>query len=399
VVLAAPRRSPLTVRVVVVGAGLSGLSAACHLVGRGHDVTVIEQASAPGGLAVQHRDCGYTLDTGPSVLTMPSVLAATFSAAGAALEDYVHLQPVDPAYRACFPNADPLYARAGRSALTAEIRARCGARDAAGFERFCDWLERLYRVEYPGFIDRNYDSPLDLVRPIRPALQLLRLGASGRMAAAVDRYVADPRLRQLLSFQALYAGMSPFEARAVYCVITYMDLLGGVWFPVGGIHAIAAGLAAAAGKRGAAVVYGRRVTRIVQRLGRSGPVRAVRLEDGETVPADAVVATADRAQVYGRLLGGLRARRGRYAPSCILWVAGVRGALPEGAAHHNIHFPTDYRASFDALIDRGTRPPDPATLVSVPTQRRRARPPGWAGGVRPGAGAQSGRAYRLDDRA
>ncbi|MGH9093902.1 MAG: phytoene desaturase family protein, partial [Acidimicrobiales bacterium] len=314
-------------RVVVVGAGLGGLSAACHLSQRGHEVTVVERGDQPGGRAGVWRSEGYAVDTGPSVLTMTGLLADTFAAAGADIADHLRLTRLDPMYRAGFANDEPIVVRAGREAMTAEIRDKCGPADAEGFGRFCAWLARLYHVEQPHFIERNFDSPLDLGRPLRPAIELVRLGGFRRMASVVGRYFTDHRLQKLFSFQALYAGLSPFEALAIYCIITYMDTVEGVWFPEGGIHAVARGLADAAGKAGVEFRYGTPVARIVRRLGTSGPVTGVRLETGELIGADAVVANPDVPAVYRELLPEAAmprvARRGEYSPSCVLWLGGV----------------------------------------------------------------------------
>ncbi len=368
-------------RVVVIGAGLGGLSAACHLIGRGHEVTVVERGDQPGGRAGRWESEGYRIDTGPSVLTMTGLLADAFAAAGADMADHLKLSPVEPMYRADFPGEGPIVVRHGRQAMAAEIRATCGAQEAAAFERFCEWLERLYRVEHAGFIDRNFDSPLDLARPLTPGLELLRLGALRRVHTVVGSFFRDPRLQKLFSFQSLYAGLSPFDALAVYCVITYMDTVEGVWFPEGGIHAVPRALTAAAEKGGAEFRWNAPVSRIVRRLGTSGPVTGVRLESGEAVPADAVVAGPDLPAVYRELLPEVPmprvARRGRYSPSCVLWLAGVRGELPAVTAHHNIHFGRDWRGSFDALLRDGVRQPDPAILVCAPTRSDPAlAPPG-----------------------
>src|SRR5579875_393642 len=370
---AGPRRAPHrrvgrhpSVRVVVVGAGLGGLAAACHLVGDGHQVTVVERSPLPGGRAGLWEPAGYRIDTGPSVLTMRDLLERTFAAAGADMDDHLRLRPLDPMYRATFPGQGDIYVRRGRRAMVEEIRQTCGAADAAAFERFSDWLERLYRVEMASFIDRNFDSPLDLGRPAAPVLALARLGAFRRLATVVESFFADQRLRQLFSFQSLYAGLSPFDALAVYAVITYMDTVEGVWFPEGGIHAVARGLQEAAVKGGATFHFGAGAVGITRSGSSGGAVTGVDLVNGDHIGADAVVANPELPAVYRELLPGvplpLWARRAEYSPSCVLWLAGVRGEAPPAAAHHNVHFGADWRGSFDALLRHGVRQPDPSIL-------------------------------------
>ncbi|PZS15976.1 MAG: phytoene desaturase, partial [Acidimicrobiales bacterium] len=246
--------------------------------------------------------------------------------------------------------------------MTEEIRSVCGSKEAAAFGPFCDWLERLYRLEVPSFIDRNYDSWLDIARPLSPIVDLVRMGGLRRLHSVVAGYFSDPRLQRLFSFQALYAGLSPFEALALYGVIDYMDTVEGVLFPRGGMHSVATGLARAAEKAGAVVELASGVERIVRRPGRDGAVTGVRLDGGEVVKADAVVCNVDLPVAYRQLLPELAmprvARRGRYSPSCVVWLAGVAGGVAggltggvaEGAAHHNIHFGQGWEDSFAALM-------------------------------------------------
>jgi phytoene desaturase len=357
--------------VVVVGAGLAGLSAACHLAGAGRDVTIVETASVPGGRAGLLEQDGYRFDTGPTVLTMPHLIERCLNAAGTELADALPLEPVDPMYRACFADGSELRLRHGRDAMTEEVRAVCGGREAAAFNGFCDWLTKLYRVEMPNFIERNYEGPSDLVRPLSPALELVRLGAFRRLAGAVGRHFHDERLQRVFSFQSLYAGLAPYEALAVYAVITYMDTVNGVFAPRGGMHAVPVALAAAAESIGVKIRYSTSVERIVLERGSSGPVQGVRLAGGELLRADAVVVNADLPVAYRTLLPGLEppraARRGTYSPSALVWHVGVRGALPAGVAHHNVHFGRGWEDAFRAVLRDGVRMPDPSVLVSVPT--------------------------------
>ena len=116
--------------VVVIGAGLGGLSAACRLAGSGHEVTVLEAGSGPGGRAGQLQLGDYRFDTGPTVLTMPHIVEDCFQAAGAHMADFVELVPVDPMYRACFADGSELRVRHGHEAMRAEIASVCGAREA-----------------------------------------------------------------------------------------------------------------------------------------------------------------------------------------------------------------------------------------------------------------------------
>jgi phytoene desaturase len=296
------------------------------------------------------------------------------------MADVVTLRRLDPAYRACFADGSELLVRADRGDMAEEVRGVCGARSAAEFGRYCDWLERLYRLELPSFLARNYDGVTDLLRPLGPAVQLLALGGLGRLGRRVDRSFSDERLRRLFSFQALYAGVAPRQALAMLAVISYMDVVAGVWTADGGIHAIATGLAAAATKAGVSINYGAPVEHIVLADGDRGAVRGIVTAAGR-VDADVVVCNADLPGAYG-LVPGLalprRLRRPTLSPSALVWHAGVRGLPGPGVAHHNIHFGAAWDSSFGALIDEGRRMPDPSVLVTVPTISDRTLAPDGA---------------------
>ncbi len=314
------------------------------------------------------------------------------------------LRPVDPMYRACYADGTELRVRHGRAAMTEEIRLVCGDRDAEAFGRFCDWLTTLYDLEMPTFIERSFDSPVDLAAPLRPALDLIRLGGFRRLAKVVGRYFEDERLRRIFTFQSMYAGLAPYEALAIYAVITYMDTVNGVFVPEGGMHALPVALATAAEKAGAVFRYGTRVDRILLAHGTSGQVTGVRLADGEVVQADAVIANPDLPVAYRTLLPGTpmprAARRGDYSPSAIVWHVGVRGELPTGTEHHNIHFGRDWDGAFRAILRDGVRMPDPSLLVSVPSLHEPTMAPErGARAVRPRAHPQPRRPRRLDPRA
>jgi phytoene desaturase len=358
---------PATLKVVVIGAGLGGLSAAAHLVKAGHTVTIVEREAIPGGRAGMIVADGFRLDNGPTVLTMPNLLEDAFHAAGARMSDHITINPVDPMYRAVYADGSTLFVRHGREAMTEEIRQFSNAKNAEAFGRFCDWLEQLYRAEMGSFIDSNFDSPLDLIKPWRAGLELVKLGGFGKLGKKVASFFDDERLQRIFSFQSMYAGLAPYEALALYAVITYMDSVEGVFVPEGGMHMMAAGLADAVSAAGVDIRYSTPVSQIMR--GADGRVTGVALGESDLLEADAVVCNPDLPVAYRTLLDGVsaprRARNGKYSPSCLLWVAGVRGLPPAEATHHNIHFGKDWDGSFKALIDDGVRMPDPSILVTL----------------------------------
>ncbi|HWE91646.1 MAG TPA: phytoene desaturase family protein [Pseudonocardiaceae bacterium] len=351
-----------TDHVVVVGAGLSGLATALHLLGAGRSVTILERDPRPGGRAGQADIDGYRVDTGASVLTMPELIDETFAAVGDSLSARLDLIPLRPAYRAVFADGSALDVHTDAAAMAEEIRATIGPADASGYLRLRRWLGELYRVQRDSFIAANFDSPLDLVNPSLAAL--IGLGGFGRLGPTVGRFIQDDRLRRVFTFQSLYAGVSPSQALAAYGVIPYMDTVGGVFFPRGGVGALAEAMADAAKDAGAMLRFDTPVAWL-ERVG--GRVSAVRTTTGERISCDAVVLTPDLPAAY-RLLG-IRPRRlwpTRWSPSAFLLHAGTTRTWPE-LRHHTLFFGAAWDRTFNEIIRQGRLMSDPSLLVTQPT--------------------------------
>lgn len=358
--------------VVVVGAGLAGLSAALHLAGRGRSVTVVERHPWPGGRAGRLDIDGYRIDTGPTVITMPDIVDEAFAAVGETLSRRLDLLPIDPAYRAVFSDGSALDVHSDPERMAAAIEEFAGPAQAAGYRRLREWLKRLYRIEFDGFISANFDSPLSLLTP-----QLARLAAIGgfrKWDRMIRRYISDERLRRVFTFQSLYAGVAPRDALAVYAVIAYMDTIAGVVFPRGGVRALPDALAAAAAGADVRFCYNATVTGL-ERTG--GRVSAVRTDGSERIPCDAVVLTTELPQTYALL--GRTPRRAlplRAAPSAVVAHLGCHSLTPE-TSHHTILFGEAWDQTFTDIIRDGQLMQDPSLLVTRPTASDPAlAPPG-----------------------
>ncbi|MBL6275718.1 phytoene desaturase [Micromonospora fiedleri] len=361
-------------RIVVVGAGVGGLATAARLAVTGHQVTVLEQADTVGGKLGRHtRDTEagpFHFDTGPSLLTLPEVFHELFEATGAKLDEYLDLVPLDPIVRHVFDDgAAVLDSCAEPAEFTARIGAALGDRAAADWQRLWRRAARVWRASEHDILRRRVDSPRDLARlawrlgdlaAIRPGQSLRGLGRS---------HLSDPRLRMLLDRYATYTGADPRRAPAALVAVPYAELTFGGWYLRGGLGTLADALLSRCLDLGVVVRTGTTVTRIDATGGR---VHGVRIADQRApIPADVVVANVDALTVYRDLLPDARRLAGLTDRSLAGFVLllGVRGE--SGLAHHNVFFPRDYDAEFDAVFGdpgRGVRArpaADPTIFVTV----------------------------------
>ncbi len=350
--------------VVVVGAGLAGLSTALRLAGAGREVTIVEREAVPGGRNGLLNKSGYAFDTGPTVLTMPDLISDALACVGEKLEDWLELMPLQPLYRAFYHDGSQLDVHANTAQMEAEIEKVIGSDEAAGYRRYVDFVTKLYKYEMNDFIDRNIDTPLNLLTP--NLARLIALGGFRKLAPKVSQFLKDPRTQKVYSFQAMYAGVSPQQALAIYAVIAYMDSVNGVFFPRGGMHAVPRALAAAAQKHGVTIKYNTTVEKIERNNSRA---TAVITSTGERIECDALVLNPDLPVAWRDLLGKTpwSVKRLNYSPSCVTILAGSSKSY-DHLAHHNIHFGQSWDGVFDELIKKKTLMSDPSLLVTIPSK-------------------------------
>lgn len=378
----ASNQEPL--RVVVVGGGLAGLSSACVLAARGHQVTLLEKNSWVGGKAAQHEAEGFRFDMGPTILTLPSVLKRVFAEADRQLDDYLEMIPLDPQWR-CFFEGNGSRPTDEQNALldlvpdVEAMRKRVSAfagndRDGDGYAKFIAMSEQLHGVSDRFFFWRSVGGLRDTMdvggtfsAAVLKDVLSLRMGKS--VASVVRSHVPDKRVAQMMDHFTQYVGSSPYASPAVLCSIAHMQTAEGIWYPMGGTRAVPVALAQLANELGVDVRTEVDVARIVVERNK---VSAVETADGETVPCDAVVSNCDAVRTYGELLEGTRQsssfdRKNRHEPACsgVVLYLGLKRRY-EQLLHHNFVFSTDPEDEFDYIYRRGEPAPDPTAYVCAP---------------------------------
>ena len=354
-------------RIVVIGAGVGGLAAAARLAAQGHHVVVCEAAPVVGGkLGVWERE-GFRFDTGPSLVTMPQVFRDLFEQTGG-WPSSLAFERLDPIARYRFADGTSLAATDNLDDFCGRLDQCLGEGNGDDWRAFMARAERVWEASRVPFLE----SPLGGSRTLASlALRHPRDVAAiapGRTLRDLGRqHLRDPRLRTFVDRYATYTGSDPRRAPAALAAVPYVEQHFGGWYVPGGLRTLGAAIYDRALERGAQVRTCARVLRISTSGGR---VDGVVLDGGQVLPADIVVANADAAHVYGDLIDAPAAARRlkRATPSLagFVMLLAVRGTTP-GLAHHNVLFPTDYDAEFDAVFGDPARPaPDPTLYVSAP---------------------------------
>jgi len=352
--------------IVIIGAGIGGLSTAIHLAARNLRVVILEQNPIVGGKMYQHEADSFYWDTGPSIITMRHVFDDLFAAAGRRLDEYIDLIAVDPLTRYFYSDGTRIDTTSDLSKMAEQIE-KLDKRDVEGYLRFLAYAARMHRVTGPAFI---YEQPPSLQTLTKvPARDILKIDAWRTLDQAIRRHVHSPYLRQLLGRYATYVGGSPYRVPATLSVIAHVELTSGVWYPRGGIHTVAAGMAKLARELGVEILTNSAVKEIVVE---NDVATGVRLANESVVDAAAVVANVDVMTVYQRLLPQTTQAANRLQKlndieqSCsgFVLLLGVEGNY-EHLLQHNIFFCEEYRREFQDIFDRGIPPDDPTVYVSI----------------------------------
>jgi phytoene desaturase len=352
--------------VIIIGAGIGGITAAAHLAQRGFHVKIFEKRETPGGRCSQFSKDGHTFDIGATLFVMPGVYKKAFSDLGENIEDHLDLRRIDPTYHLHFGDNSKLALTSDPVKMEAQLES-IEPGSLAQFLRYFEEGHRHYDLSMRHLVDRSFNTPFTFFHP-RMLPLLFQVKALKNHYRNVSGYFNDPRLRSAFTFQDMYCGLSPYEAPSTFSLLSYTDLAHGVWYPDGGIHSVIKALVRIAEDAGCEFILGNPVARIDTA---GGIAEGVTLSSGERHRADVVLANADLPYVYlfllGKETGSPNFERKRYSCSTISFFWGLDQRYEQLSAH-SLFLSRDYRGSSEKITNQHTLPEEPSFYLHAPAR-------------------------------
>jgi phytoene desaturase len=373
-------------KVVIIWGWIWWLSSAIYLAHAGYDVSIYEKNDHVGGRASLLQEQGYTFDMGPSRYLMPDVFEKFYKDIGENIDDHLHLTKLSPSYRIFFTPQDTIID------VAADIK-----KDLATFEKLEPWVsphfkEYLKRAEYQytvamqKFVYKNYDSILDFFS-IDTAIQGMKLNVFQKMSSYVKKFFKTDEMQKIVSYPLLFLGTSPYDALAIYSIMSHVDFNQWVFYPQWGLYEIIRSFKKIAEKHWVKIYTNSPVKKITTEnsmsKARKSKVTWIELVSWEKVAADIVISNADMRHTETQLL---QAHEQTYpikywekktlAPSAYILYLGIDGKLPM-LTHHNLIFTKDWQKNFDEIFKQPVLPTDPSLYICKSSETDNTVAPAW----------------------
>ncbi|MEX2602071.1 MAG: phytoene desaturase [Balneolaceae bacterium] len=356
-------------KIIIIGSGFGGLSAASRLLSQGHDVTLFEKRDKHGGRAYHYEIDGFSFDGGPTVITAPFMFDELFARAGKRREEYITFTPCDPFYRIFDRKGTPFDYNGDHDFIRQEI-GKINPADITGYEKFIASTKAIFEKGFVDLADKPFLSFWDMVRV---APDLIKLQSYKSVYNYVSGFIENEFLRRCFSFHPLLVGGNPFDTTSIYAMIHYLEREWGVHYALGGTKSIVNGLTQLIQEQGGVLETDAEVDEI---LIKNRKATGIRLKDGRSFEADIVISNADVAFTYKQLIP--RAHRKKYTDKKIdrmkysmslfvIYFGTNRLYRNSGLAHHNILLGARYRGLLDDIFHKKHLSEDFSLYLHMPT--------------------------------
>ena len=352
-------------KLVVIGSGFSGISAATSLADKGYDVTILEKNDSPGGRARSFTADGFTFDMGPSWYWMPDVFDSYFESFGYKTADFYNLKRLDPSYTVFFGKDDSLDLPASYEDLANLFE---GLEQGSGLmlKKFLAQAAYKYQVGMNNLVYKPSRSITEFVS-LRLLYDIMRMDVFKSFHKHIRSFFQNDQIIRIMEFPILLLGALPQNTPALYSLMNYADIKLGTWYPIGGMHKIIEGMLKVAYAKGVKLKLNENVIEFGFEKGRICKI----ITDHHEYEADVVVAGADYHHVESKLLptkyqsySASYWDKRKMAPSSLLFYIGVNKKL-KNVNHHNLFFDEDFTPHAKDIYEHKRWPDKPLFYLSV----------------------------------
>jgi len=361
--------------IVIIGAGIGGMSAAARLAKAGHEVTIYENSDRSGGKCRTEWFGDYAFDTGPSLLTLPAVYRDLFLKTGKRIEHVLNIKPVDPAFNYHFSDGSSvLFPNLSNPNTYNEIEKSYGLVASNQWKELIDRAERMWEVSREPFIESELNSIFSLLKRKNLLRDIKEIAPFTSLRKLSEKLKLDPHLQMIVDRYATYTGSDPRSAPAVLLTIAFVESTFGAWHIEGGVGQLSTALEQRCSDLGVKFKFNTLVSQI---LVNNNHATGIKTSDGKEFKADLVVANSDAEYIYNKLLANnvnaarSERRKLKFATkslsgfSLLLGLDNSKGkAVP--IDHHNVYFPNNYDAEFDDVFTKQIPVQDPTIYICAP---------------------------------
>jgi phytoene desaturase len=350
-------------KVIVIGAGPGGLSAAMILAHRGYEVVVYEKQPRVGGRTACLSVGDFRFELGPTFVMLPQIFEEVFALSGKKFSDHIEWTRLETMYRLRYDGGKDFHVFFDKDKLRAEI-ARVFPGDEKGYDRYLVEQKKKFDLMYP-CLKVPYHRWYHYFR-----WKLIRafpyMDNFSSVHGVLGRYFKNEDMKISMSFQSKYLGMSPWTCPGAFTILSYVEHAFGIYHPKGGVHKIPEAMAKVAEENGARIVLGKGVSKVLVEDGRA---KGVVFADGSSDRADFVVMNADFAKGMTELVPN--EHRSRWSDeslakrpySCSTFMLYLGLGKKYDIPHHNIIFARDYRKNVEEIFGKGALPQDPSIYI------------------------------------
>jgi phytoene desaturase len=363
-------------KVIVIGAGISGLSAASYLAKYGYNVTILEKNNYTGGRIRLHKEAGFSFDMGPSWYWMPDIFESFYQDFGFTTTDFYNLKRLDPSYKIFWEdntsnNIPASYEELKKLFETIEE----GSGDK--LDKYLADAKIKYEIGMGEFVER---PSLSITEYLEPSLILnsFKLDLLKSISKSISKNFKNKKIRQILEFPVLFLGAKPTKTPALYSMMNYADIKLGTWYPMGGMFEIAKAFTKIATDLGVKIELNQPVEKIEFRKDKITHL----ISNKNKYQVDAVVNCSDYNHFEQSLLNKEYRKYDEkywdnriFAPTCLLFYLGVNKKI-DGLEHHNLFFDSDFEIHSKEIYDVHSWPREPLFYLSATSKSELTAPEG-----------------------